>query len=274
MKYPEPFVPDVPIIPLSEVRPGMKGECLTVIKGSDVTSFKAEVIDVIPTGSIPKNLILIRVSGKSVEESGIAAGMSGSPFYIEGRLAGAIGYGWNFTDHDRGLVTPIEEMMEIWNNPEIIPSFDLPPVIAEAPPSSSGDQTQIPRRGESSPDVVIEDVLPASPDAAISRDIVTSKDRKIRSGDMEATSRDMAGGIFVTGLSRGMSDRISDILGTRTVPMSSSSGGAKRVKYNAPLVPGMAVGVSLIWGDVEVGSIGTLTAVSKDGRFVAFAHPF
>ncbi|MDR3164467.1 MAG: hypothetical protein LBU13_02720, partial [Synergistaceae bacterium] len=114
-----PFVPTDPIIPLSQVKPGMKGECRTVVKGDAVVSFEAEVVDILDAGSSPEKLILIRASGTVVEKSGIAAGMSGSPFYIGGRLAGAIGYGFNFTDHRMGLVTPIEEMLEIWNNPEI-----------------------------------------------------------------------------------------------------------------------------------------------------------
>jgi len=265
-----PFVPDVPIMPLSEVRPGMKGECLTVVKGSEVTSFTAEVVDVVPTGGIPKNLILIKVSGRVVQETGgIAAGMSGSPFYIGKRLVGAIGYGWSFTDHNRGLVTPIEEMMEIWNNPEILPSFGLAPVVAESPQAAaSGDAIALPRpKTDASADVVIEEVLPASDDFPISRDIITSR-------DIGVTSKDMAGSIFITGMSLRMSERITGLLGVDAVPLGSSSGGAKGVKYGAELKPGMAIGVSILWGDVEIGSIGTLTAVSKDGRFVAFAHPF
>ncbi|MDR3280559.1 MAG: hypothetical protein LBT23_08600 [Synergistaceae bacterium] len=265
----EPFVPNVPIMPLAEVRPGMKGECLTVIKGSDVTSFNAEVVDVIPTGGTPKNLILIKVSGSVVEETGgIAAGMSGSPFYIGKRLVGAIGYGWSFADHNRGLVTPIEEMMEIWNNPEILPSFEPVPLIAESPVTSDDEKADVPKSGGAvSSDVVIEDVLPVSDDFPISRDIITSR-------DIGTTSEDMAGSVFVAGMSGRMSDRITDLLGVDAVPLGSLSGGDKSVKYDARVEPGMAIGVSVLWGDVEIGAIGTLTAVSKDGRFVAFAHPF
>jgi hypothetical protein len=263
-----PFVPTDPIMPLSKVKPGMKGECYTVVKGSDVISFQAEVIDVIPSGGSPKNLILVKVSGKAVEETGIAAGMSGSPFYIQNRLVGAIGYGWSFTDHDKGLVTPIEEMMEIWNNPEMIPSFEPAQMIAEAPPSASGD---IPEPGEprgavsedATPGgVTIEEILPASGDLPASRDIGTS------SGDLA--------GIFVTGVSRRMADRITGLVGEAAVPFGGGSpGGAQMpVRYDVSMKPGMAIGAMVLWGDVEIGSVGTLTAVSKDGRFIAYAHPF
>jgi hypothetical protein len=268
-----PFVPSDPIMPLSEVKPGMKGECYTVIKGSDVVSFQAEVIDVIPSGGSPKNLILVKVGGKAVEETGIAAGMSGSPFYIQNRLVGAIGYGWSFTDHDKGLVTPIEEMMEIWNNPEIIPSFAPAALIAEAPPSASGDVTAPERPAgivsdDAAPGVIIEEVLPASGDIVTSRDRTTSRDIVISSGDS-------ADGIFVTGVSRRMADRITGLVGKNAVPFGGSPGGAQMpVRYDASLKPGMAIGAMVLWGDVEIGSVGTLTAVSKDGRFIAYAHPF
>ncbi|MDR2780407.1 MAG: hypothetical protein LBB28_04705 [Synergistaceae bacterium] len=262
-----PFVPSDPIMPLSEVKPGMKGECYTVIKGSDVISFQAEVIDVIPSGGNPKNLILIKVSGKAVEETGIAAGMSGSPFYIRDRLVGAIGYGWNFTDHDKGLVTPIEVMMEIWNNPEIIPSFSPAPAIAVSPPSASDDVADSGKpRGIVSEDavpngVIIEEVLPASGDKTASRDIAVS------SGDRA--------GIFVTGVSRRMADRITGLVGQNAAPFGGSPDGAQMpVRYGVSVKPGMAVGAMVLWGDVEIGSVGTLTAVSKDGRFIAYAHPF
>jgi hypothetical protein len=271
-KY-EPFVPTDPIMPLSEVKPGMKGRCLTVVKGDDIVSFGAEVIDVIPTGGTPKNLILIRVSGPVAERTGgIASGMSGSPFYIGKKLVGAIGYGWSFTDHNRGLVTPIEDMIEIWNNPEIIPSFDPAVIVAESPPVSSGDASEPGRRPVSHdttpPDVEIVDVPPSSPDIPVSRDITIS-------GDIDAASGDMAGGIFVSGVSPRMASEISSILGQNLpLPLGASANGHKKVRYGVSPRPGMAIGVSLLWGDVEVSSIGTLTAVSKDGRFIGYGHPF
>ncbi|HHZ05132.1 SpoIVB peptidase S55 domain-containing protein [Acetomicrobium hydrogeniformans] len=105
------FVPKVPVFPLSELKPGMQGEVVTVVKGLERVSFPAEVVSIIPSQSEPKSLILIRAKGTLVEKiGGIAAGMSGSPFFIGGKLVGAIGYGWEFSDHNLGLVTPIEEM--------------------------------------------------------------------------------------------------------------------------------------------------------------------
>ena len=58
---------------------------------------------------------MVRVSGDPIDKSGgIASGMSGSPVYIDGKLLGAIGYGYSYTDHRIGLVTPAEEMLKLW----------------------------------------------------------------------------------------------------------------------------------------------------------------
>ena len=64
-----------------------------------------------------EDLILIKLTGDKAEKyGGIAAGMSGSPIYLDGKLIGAIGYGWNNSDHRFGLVTPIERMLKLLEN--------------------------------------------------------------------------------------------------------------------------------------------------------------
>ena len=288
-----PFVPSDPIMPLSEVKPGMKGECLTVIRGADIVSFEAEVIDIVSTLANPKNMILIKVSGRVAETSGgIASGMSGSPFYIGGRLVGAIGYGWSFTDHFHGLVTPIEDMLEIWNNPEIIPSFDPAPMIAEVPPA---DEPEFPEWSESvtvSDDVTPEgdgenetsrdDLSDMSPeDINAAWNLLISRERGApESGDesvppdAEEQTDPSLQTIFISGISPRMASQITETLGLQAAPFGGASDGTtKTIKYNPEIKPGMAIGASLMWGDVEVSGIGTLTAVSEDGRFIAFAHP-
>ncbi|MDR0765286.1 MAG: hypothetical protein LBE65_06840 [Synergistaceae bacterium] len=264
-----PFVPTDPIMPLSQVKPGMRGECRTVVKGDAIVSFDAEVVDILDAGSSPEKLILIKASGPVVEKSGIAAGMSGSPFYIGRRLVGAIGYGFNFTDHKMGLVTPIEEMIEVWNNPEIIPSFDLPPLVAEKPPSSADvrapeglDAVSADGADSGDRDVSPDDGIRASWDLLVSRDRTVSDDSR-KSGDF-----------FISGVSGRMAREIKNALGAGTAPFGGArEGGAPSLNYAPDIRPGMAVGVSLLWGDVDVSSVGTLTALSTDGRFIAYAHP-
>lgn len=231
-----PFVPTDRIMRISEVRPGMKGECRTVVRGQKVVSFPVEVIDVVSNSGSPRSLILVRAYGPVIDETGgIAAGMSGSPLYINGRLAGAIGYGWNFSRHDIGLATSIEDMIRVWDNPELIPSFEPAPIIPD-----------VPKEPEPEP---------------VSSDIRTASARALP--------------LYVGGVSRRAASDIASALGAEAVPFAGgASREPKKVRYDAKMKPGDAIGVSLAWGDVEISAIGTMSAVAKDGRCIAFAHPF
>ncbi len=103
------------IMPLSDVRSGMSGVGRTVLRGREIQEFDVEVISVLEDGNMGQSLILIKVSGDLIDQSGgIASGMSGSPIYIDGKLIGAIGYGWQMSDHRIGMVTPIEDMLNLF----------------------------------------------------------------------------------------------------------------------------------------------------------------
>lgn len=107
------------IFPLDQVEPGMRGKGKTVIQGTKIEDFNVEVISVIPQTPPTPPLVMIQVSGDVIDRSGgIAAGMSGSPIYIEDKLLGAIGYGYSYTDHRVGLVTPAEPMLELIQQPQ------------------------------------------------------------------------------------------------------------------------------------------------------------
>ncbi len=103
------------IMPLKDIKPGMVGYVKTVFKGTKIETFPVRVISVIKSSRGNRHFILVRAYGPLIDKlGGIAAGMSGSPLYIRGKIAGAIGYGWRMSDHHLGLVTPIEEMLRVW----------------------------------------------------------------------------------------------------------------------------------------------------------------
>lgn len=94
-----------------EIRPGMKGYGLSVFRGWEPERFEAEIIDVMP-GSSPKDYtILARLSGAGLEKSGVIAGMSGSPVYIDGKLIGAVASTWAFSKEPICGITPIRQMV-------------------------------------------------------------------------------------------------------------------------------------------------------------------
>jgi hypothetical protein len=77
---------------VDDVRAGMKGQGRTVIKGTKIESFDAEVLGVLRNTSPGRDLILCRLGGLNLDRTGVIAGMSGSPIYIEGKLLGAVAY--------------------------------------------------------------------------------------------------------------------------------------------------------------------------------------
>ncbi|MDR1875551.1 MAG: peptidase S55 [Synergistaceae bacterium] len=106
-------------MPINRLRPGMRGYTLTVLKGMKPARLPIEVVSVIPRNGSIKNAVLIRMLPSSENTgAGFAQGMSGSPVYLDGKLVGAIGMGWNFSDHKTALVTPIGEMCEVFSRPD------------------------------------------------------------------------------------------------------------------------------------------------------------
>src|SRR5918994_3518791 len=101
-----------PIVPLAEVRPGMSCTGLSAIRGTAISSFDVEIIDVIaaePGLSGPR--MLVRVSGPAVDATGVGPGFSGSPILCDGRNAGAISEAIGEYGNHVVLATPIEEML-------------------------------------------------------------------------------------------------------------------------------------------------------------------
>jgi hypothetical protein len=209
------FTPEQPVLPAASLRSGAKGYLLTVIKGTKPVRLPLEIISVVPGKSQVKNSILIRMLPSPENKTGgVAQGMSGSPVFVEGKLAGAVGGGWNFGDHTMALATPIEEMCDIFSR----------------------------------------------------------SDRPIDlKGPGRADSRSSP--LMVGGLSGGAVSRLAAVLNVPLEALPYGSGGELLVE-DVPFAPGEAVAVLLAWGDVEMAATGTVTATSRDGRFLAFGHSF
>jgi len=98
---------------LDEIRPGMKGKARSVFTGSKIEEFDVEILGVFHNWRPGGDLILARASGPQVDYAGIAAGMSGTPVYIDGKLIGAMAYTWPFSKEPITGITPIREMLEL-----------------------------------------------------------------------------------------------------------------------------------------------------------------
>lgn len=103
-------------LPVDQITKGMQGIAKTVVAGKTIEEFGIEVLDVMKQKGPAGDLILIRTYGDVIERTGgLAQGMSGSPVYIDGKLVGAIAYGWPLTDHKICMVTPIADMLQLWD---------------------------------------------------------------------------------------------------------------------------------------------------------------
>jgi len=137
-----PAAQEPALMPLSEVKVGMKGYGRTVFLGGKIERFEFEVLGVLANALAPgRNYILFKASGGPLADTGVIAGMSGSPCYIDGRLIGALSIGFSFEKAPIGGITPIAEMLEQLKEipetpssrtPLILPKLDAPKILKSA----------------------------------------------------------------------------------------------------------------------------------------------
>jgi predicted CopG family antitoxin len=232
------------IMPLAEIRAGMQGVAKTVVSGTQIEEFGVEVLGIMKNKGPSGDLILVRTFGDLIDRTGgIAQGMSGSPVYIDGKLVGAIAYGWTFTDHKVGMVTPIADMLKLW---------DL-----RVPKPGATDDDKVPEQP-------LEEKTDKQPDAQPGDKTTDKAPDKSPEG---AATPLMAAGFGERSLAF-LTDKLRSY---RLTPYAV--GDAPAEATYAPLEPGSAVGVQLVRGDVSLGAMGTVTYI-EDNKVLAFGHPF
>lgn len=258
------FRPNEPVMPLSQVKAGMKGYGRTVFSGTEVKEFPVEVLGVVSKKDRPSKLVLIRASGPDIDAAGgLATGMSGTPVYVGGRLVGAFSFGWDFGDAKTGLVTPIEQMGALFDYKDDIPDRRGAPKKRSSPKTSLLDRkfNELYERRYG---------VPAAPDGGAG----PAPGGSVPPLETDAATEERGGRMFVTadGISARAMSRLGRSLGVRVARGGSGENSAK--PGAAPPVPGESISALLAWGDVTVDVGGTLTAVDARGRFVAFGHSF
>lgn len=234
-----------PIMPVSEVKSGMRGYGKTVFKGDTIERFEIEVLDVMKNNFPRQDQILIRCYGPVCEKANVIAGMSGSPIYIDDRVIGALAYAWGFQKEAIAGVTPIEVMLA---------------------------DSRLPREIALEADAGRE--RPATPGVAWNGWL----DRPCAAGAAGAPAwGPIETPLLVSGLPGRSLQRLQEFLSPYgLVPMQGASGTGVRdapPAGPAPFVPGAAIGVQLIRGDLDATAIGTVSYVEGD-TIVAFGHPF
>jgi hypothetical protein len=107
------------IINPKSIEKGMRGIALTTFEENKIDTIDIEILGTMPDYQLGKDVIIAKLEGKIVEETGVLAGMSGSPVYIDGKLLGAIAYGWTFSKEPICGITPFLDMKKLGNKKSI-----------------------------------------------------------------------------------------------------------------------------------------------------------
>lgn len=255
------------LMPIEDVRPGMKGVGRTVFTGTEPEEFTVHVLGVLRNISGPqRNLVLARLEGGPLAETGVMQGMSGSPVYIDGKLLGAVSYSIGaFSKEPIAGITPIAEMTEAAalapRRPAITKAALSWPLTREKVAAAlRAAYDRVRPFAESSGDVQAFG-LPSSEGGRIGSLLRPIATPLIMAGFAPQTASLLTGPFQDAGF--------APMLGSAAV---DSDGDAGKGKPRA-LQPGDAIGVSLMSGDLELGATGTVSYVDAD-RVYAFGHPF
>jgi hypothetical protein len=255
---------DPRLFALEDLRPGMKGVARTVFSGTETEEFGVEILGVLPGFPGPRqSAIIARLSGSNVEKTGVFAGMSGSPVYVDGRLVGAIAFSFPFSKEPIAGITPIKQMIDIFEKGKV-------------------DETQRPRapRLVSFAQLAATEWKPTLPKQAVT---ATSLIAPVSAGSplvalMGQQMTPIATPVVFSGISQeSLSLFAPQLMANGLLPVSGAGGSAAITPLGEAnektLTPGTSLSVQLVRGDYSIAASGTVTFRDGD-RIYAFGHPF
>jgi hypothetical protein len=265
-----PLIHAVEVLPVSDLRPGMKGVGRTVFEDDKLEEFQVTIIGVLENIGPKQSMILARLDGGPLANTGVIAGMSGSPVYVDGKLVGAVAYGFPFSKETIAGITPIGEMIETTrvDTPRSAATKFLP----VRPRGASALRFPIDRQSliasltrPSLPPIVPRGAAAAALPPGLSGATLAPLPMPMVFSGVDGAAFEWARGVFsrlgfapVAGTGRG------------SAPAKPAAPAAPSAP---PLAPGSALGVSLVEGDMDISVTGTVTDVQGD-RVYAFGHPF
>lgn len=253
---PKPVLPAEPppgdaIMPVSEVKAGMKGYGLTVFHGTKIERFDVEILGVLPKTYMGESMILVKLAGGPISERGafLIHGMSGSPIYVNGKLLGAFSMGNDWPKEPIGMVTPIQSMMEA-----------LDPKLSSIPAGQmAGNFNPV------QPDLPVASTLPGLPS------LLQTPPTGAAALGSQFSFHPLSLPVMVSGLSPRNLERAAEALKPFNMMLMQGPGSMEK-RFSAELKPGAGIGVALLSGDIDMTSIGTVT-YRKGDQLLAFGHP-
>ncbi|HZH90290.1 MAG TPA: hypothetical protein VEX70_06665 [Pyrinomonadaceae bacterium] len=255
--------PDARLFPLEDVRAGMKARAWTVFSGTEAQEFGVDIIGVLPGFPAPRQSAIIgRLTGANAEKTGVFAGMSGSPVYIDGKLVGAIAFSFPFSKEPICGITPIKQMIDIFERQQgTIRTSGAPRTMSFAKLASTDWQTDWPK--------------PAVTGGTFAAPVAAGSPLNALLGQ---TIAPIATPLVFSGISsEALSLYAPQLQANGLLPVSGVGGAASITPLgkvtDKTLPPGSSVSVQLVRGDYSLAAFGTVTW--RDGeRIYAFGHPF
>jgi hypothetical protein len=229
-----------PVLPPSSLTAGMQGTGYTVLSGRTISPFPVEILGVLPGGIAPGlDFILIKAP------NGIAAGYSGSPVYVNGKLIGAVSYGLFSDDNTIGGVTPAAPMIDLLGYPST--------------------ESALSRIAAATHRVTLSPKLR----------LAVAEAAGVSASSVPMAARHLTVPLAVSGLNDRAMTRLSGIFARNGIDVAAFRAGSAAIPSTAspaPLVAGSSFAATLSYGDLTFGGIGT-TTLSCGGQTLAFGHP-
>jgi hypothetical protein len=238
----------VPILPLDQVKVGMKGKGRSVFQGSRIEEFDVEIIGVLENLQPKKSLILARLEGGVLGEAGVIEGMSGSPVYVEGKLIGAVAYSMGtFVKEPIAGITPIGEMMS----------------ISEESPKGPVFSPQVPVKKH----LTLDELFMLNKEFFLSKADFNSEGRTLKPLNIPLLFSGFSSYAFE------QSRPFFSKLGFNPVRSAFSSQSLDTISPpDLTLREGGPVAIQLISGDLDMSAVGTVTYIDGS-KVLAFGHP-
>lgn len=239
---------------VDDIRPGMKGSGRTVMHGTKVETFGAEVLGILKNTSPGRDMILCRLSGLGLEKTGVIAGMSGSPIYLDGKLLGAVAFAWPFGKEPIAGVTPFSQMHDF------VESYERRDLAEKHGSTRVGLQ------------------IPVSVEGMKFNAVTVSLDYDFH--DPRPSDGLWMMPLQTPLMATGFTERSLKLFGERVRPIGiipMQGGGAsasiRDQEKNVPLEAGGPLAVAMVTGDFDMSGIGTVTHI-EGNRVYGWGHPF
>ena len=240
-----------------EITPGMKGYGRTVFSGNQIETFDVEILGVLKNWEARNDMILVKMTGGPLEKTGIIAGMSGSPVYVDNKLIGAVSHGWSFAKDAIAGVTPISAMMDVLK-------ID----------SKTRENTYAGNNSTWSTSLSTQDsdVVARLKSQGLIHESVLSKNTNSQQ-PFTLSLVPIQTPLIVSGFDYRILNSVSPLfnkLGKFSFQSNTGSNGLSADLHD--FQPGSSVAVEIIRGDLSASAIGTVT-YRDDNNILAFGHP-